>query len=456
MNKLLAIIKREYLERVRSKFFIIMTLLTPLIMVALGILPTLFLTLKTGGPTRLAVVDLTPEAKLFASVRDSLLKERKDDKAKDEAAKPDVNANQAERLEKSGQAPVAQFDVRQEALDGRDENTIKQALNARIASGDLDAYIVLRPGLLVDPPSEGAEFFGKNINDIFVTQQVERAVKDALRQQRLSGLGVDAKKLEAATAQVKVANFPVNERGEVGKQDSGAGFWGVFFLGLMLYITIISYGMAVLTAVIDEKGTRISEILFSSVNSFTLMMGKLLGVSLVGLTQYLAWALMFAVFSLFGVNMLSARGVDMSNMPHFPASLIFYLILYFLIGYFIYAGLYALIGSMVTTMQEGQQVSMPLTYLLIIGFLVSFSVIRNPDSQLAVVLSMIPLFSPIIMPLRIVSHAPPLWQMALSLGLGFASVVGVVWLAARVYRVGMLMYGKKATIPEVARWIRQQ
>ncbi len=434
MNKLLAVIKREYLERVRSKFFIIMTLLTPLIMVALGIVPTLLLTLKTGGPTRLAVVDFTPEAKLFAGVRDSLLTERKTDKGK----------------------AVAQFDIRQEAADGRDEKAIKQALNARIAGNDLDGYVVLQPGLLAGKAEEKAEFFGRNVNDIIVKAQIERAINDAVRGQRLGVLGVDADKLEAASAKVDVANFPVNEKGETGKEDSGAGFWGVFFLGLILYITIISYGMAVLTAVIEEKGTRISEILFSSVNSFTLMMGKLIGVSLVGLTQYLSWALMFVLFSLFGVNMLAARGVDLSAMPHFPLSLLLYLVLYFLIGYFIYAGLYALIGAMVTTMQEGQQFSMPLTYLLVIGFMVSFSIIRNPDSQLAVVLSMIPLFSPIIMPLRIASHMPPMWQLLLSLVIGFSSVIGVVWLTARVYRIGMLMYGKKATIPEVARWIRQQ
>jgi ABC-2 type transport system permease protein len=447
MNKLLAVIKREYLERARSKFFIIMTLLTPLIMAAFAVLPTLFLTLKTGGPTRLAIADLTPETKLYAPVRESLLKAKfgEDEDKKDAPAE----------VQQAGKVLGAQFDVRQEMAEGRNAEALKQALNARIAAGELDAYVILPAGLLQEDSPEKAEFFGRNVNDFIINAQLERAVNDSLRGQRLGALGMDAKKIEAASQKVEVAKFPVSEKGEIGKKDDGGGFWGAFFIGLLIYMTIITYGMSAMTAVIDEKGTRISEILFSSVNSFTLMMGKLLGVSLVGLTQYIVWALMYVLFTAFGLSMMAARGFKLSSLPSYKLSVLIYLVLYFLIGYFIYAGLYILIGAMVTTTQEGQQVSMPLTYTLIIGFMVSFAIIRNPDSQLAVILSMIPLFSPIIMPLRIAANMPPLWQMLLSLTIGFASVVGVVWLAARVYRVGMLMYGKKATIPEVARWIRQ-
>jgi ABC-2 type transport system permease protein len=124
-------------------------------------------------------------------------------------------------------------------------------------------------------------------------------------------------------------------------------------------------------------------------------------------------------------------------------------------GYFIYATLYALVGSMVTTSQEGGQVAMPVLFMLIIGFYLSFNIIRNPSSPLAFWTSMIPFFSPITMLVRIVSQTPPFWQIALSLVIGFATVVGLMWLAARIYRIGMLMYGKRATIPEVMRWVRQ-
>ncbi len=454
MSKLLAIIKREYVERVRSKWFIIGTLLAPLIMAGFTILPGFFLTFKTGGPTRLAIVDLTPDAKLYPAVNAALAKESADDDAKepkDNATPQTIGPNQSAQATAGG----GQFEVRQEIANGRDETALKHDLNTLIAGGMLDGYVILLPNILAANEEEArVEYFGRNVNDVIARDRIKSAVNGAVRAQRLTLLGVDEKKVGAASRAVGITAYPVNEKGEIGKKDSGEGFFAVFFLSLLIYMTIIMYGNSIMSAVIDEKGTRISEILFSSVRSFTLMMGKLVGVSLVGLTQYIVWGLMFLVFSLFGVGMLMTRGIEV-KLPNIALSLFIYLTLYFLVGYFIYASLYALVGSMVTTSQEGQQMAMPVTYTLVIGFMVSFSVIRNPDSPLAFWLSMVPLFSPIVMPLRLVSHTPPLWQLLLSLSIGFISVIGVVWLAARVYRVGMLMYGKKASIPEVARWIRQ-
>jgi ABC-2 type transport system permease protein len=239
-----------------------------------------------------------------------------------------------------------------------------------------------------------------------------------------------------------------------GQEDSGGGFVFVFIIGFMIYITIIMYGQVILAAVVEEKETRIAEMLFSSVRSFSLLMGKLIGVSLVALTQYAIWALAFGAFAVFGVGALSARGLAVS-LPHIPPSFIVYFFLFFLLGYFIYATLYALVGAMVTTTQEGGQVAMPVLFLLIIGFYFAFPVIRSPGSQLAFWASMIPFFSPITMIVRIVTQTPPAWQIALSLAIGYATVVLLMWIAARIYRVGMLMYGKRATIPEVLRWVRQ-
>ena len=152
--------------------------------------------------------------------------------------------------------------------------------------------------------------------------------------------------------------------------------------------------------------------------------------------------------------MLAASGWPV-NLPHIPPTLVVYLFLFFLLGYFLYATIYALVGSMVTTTQEGGQLSLPVIFMLMMAFYMAFPVIRAPDSSFAFWLSMIPFFSPIIMLVRIVTQQPPLWQIALSLFIGLMTIVGLVWLAARVYRTGMLMYGKRATIPEVIRWIRQ-
>ncbi len=152
--------------------------------------------------------------------------------------------------------------------------------------------------------------------------------------------------------------------------------------------------------------------------------------------------------------MLAAQGVPIS-LPHIPAMMFVYFVLYFLLGYFLYATIYALVGSMVTTTQEGGQLALPIVLLLVAGFYLAFPVIRSPNSSLAFWASMFPFFAPITMLVRIVTETPPVWQIALSLAIGFATVVGLIWLASRIYRVGMLMYGKRATIPEVLRWVRQ-
>ena len=151
---------------------------------------------------------------------------------------------------------------------------------------------------------------------------------------------------------------------------------------------------------------------------------------------------------------MAARGSSFT-LPSITASLIIYLFLFFLLGYFLYATLYALIGAMVTTTQEGGQVSMPILFLLIIGFFLSFTVIRSPNSAFSFWVSMVPFFAPITMIVRIATETPPFWQIALSLIIGFGTVVVLIWLAARIYRVGMLMYGKRASIPEMLRWVRQ-
>jgi ABC-2 type transport system permease protein len=228
----------------------------------------------------------------------------------------------------------------------------------------------------------------------------------------------------------------------------------VFTFGMLIYISVLMYGQIVLGAVIEEKETRIAEILFSSMRSFPLMMGKLIGVSLVALTQLGIWALAFLLFSAFGVGMMAARGIPVS-LPHIPPIVFVCFALYFLLGYFLYATIYALVGSMVTTTQEGGQLALPVVLMLVAGFYFVVPILRSPNSSLAFWASMFPFLAPMTMMVRITTETPPMWQIALSLAIGFATVIGLIWLAARIYRVGMLMYGKKASIPEVWRWVRQ-
>jgi ABC-2 type transport system permease protein len=222
-----------------------------------------------------------------------------------------------------------------------------------------------------------------------------------------------------------------------------------------MYLAILMYGQIILGAVIEEKETRIAEILFSSVKPFTLMMGKLVGVSLVALTQLAIWGTAFSVFALYGVNLLASRGMKMGSIPGIPFAHYIYFALFFLLGYFIYATIYALVGSMVTTTQEGGQLAMPIILILVVSFYLFLPVSRSPDSSFSFWVSMIPFSAPVAMLVRIVTQTPPFWQIALSLFIGFGTVVSIMWVASRIYRVGMLMYGKRASIPEALRWARQ-
>ncbi|HYH86382.1 MAG TPA: ABC transporter permease [Pyrinomonadaceae bacterium] len=448
MKKFWAVVKREYVQRVRSKMFIIVTLGAPLMFALFTVVPILISGIRAGGPVRIAVADET--GRMYGRVRDSLTGARDDDDEED-AAESATRAGKdgGGRFEQAANAGEQGFAVEQVALDGRTREDVTRQLNERVKKEELDGYIILPKDIM----SSGEVFYyARNVGDVFTRGQVRNRLTTAVRDERLDARGITRETMRDINQPVKFRASKAG--GGVEGEDKGEGFFLVFGVGFVIYLTILMYGQVVLGAVIEEKETRIAEILFSSIRSFPLMMGKLIGVSLVAVTQFAIWGLAFAAFTLYGVARLADSGVNI-KFPNLPPSLFAYVILFFLLGYFIYATIYALVGSMVTTAQEGGQLAMPIIMVLVIAFYLVFPVIRSPDSPFAFWVSMVPFFSPITMLVRIVTQTPPFWQIALSLGIGFATVALLVWLAARVYRVGMLMYGKRATIPEVLKWVRQ-
>jgi ABC-2 type transport system permease protein len=451
MTKLLAIIKREYLQRVRSKTFIFATVLGPLLTIGLMVLPALIFSIKTGEDTRLAILDQS--GKMYERVREAITRdpdEQLEMEASERIAASAGKATPEERMRKAQEMSRTSFileDARQ--AQGRSLEEIKQELSARVRRGELDAYIVLPTDVLA---SGRVEYYGRNVGDVVTKAQLEDRLNRAVIEERLAQAHIDKELVREMSRPLSMTTIKIGEKEE--EEDSGGAFFLVLTIGVFILMITIMYGQTILVAVIEEKETRMAEMLFSSVNSFPLMMGKLLGVSLVALTQYLIWTVAFSLFSLYGVGALAASGMDVS-LPGIHASLIVYLILFSLLGYFIYSTFYLLVGSMVTTAQEGGQVAVPVTFMLVAAYMLIFPVIRSPNSSFAFWISMVPFFSPIVMPVRIVSQTPPFWQIALSLLIGILTVILVIWLAARIYRVGMLMYGKRASIPEVWRWIRQ-
>jgi ABC-2 type transport system permease protein len=443
MKKLFAVIKREYIQRVRSKFFVIVTILGPIMMAAFTVVPGMMMMMRTGGPTRIAVVDQTGNT--YAALASEL--EGRDDRPKPGATRfvptePAVGPGASqERMKQAARAAQNNMALQQVPVENRTLPDIRRQLESKIQNREIDGYVILPPDLL---KGGTPEYRARNTADLFTKESIQNAIGKVVKNQRLVEAGAKPEDIERASEPVNLKSI-----GEAGEEKYGeAGFFLSFGMGMWIYVSVLLYGQLVLGAVVEEKETRIAEILFSSMRSFPLMMGKLIGVSLVGLTQMGIWALTFM-----GLSVWAAGGSI--KLPQIPPIVFVYLLLFFLMGFFIYSTVYAVVGSMVTTTQEGGQLAMPIVLMLIAGFFLSFNIIRNPNSPLAFWASMFPFFAPITMLVRIVTETPPLWQILLSLAIGFATATGLIWLASRIYRVGMLMYGKKATIPEVIRWVRQ-
>jgi ABC-2 type transport system permease protein len=446
MNKFRAVVKREYVQRVRSRMFVIVTIGAPLMFALFTVVPVLIAGIRAGGPTRVAVLD--ESGRVSARIHDSLKSAPAgrglDDEEEDAPARSALNQNANARMEQMAKTAGASYEVEEVAPAGRGLSELKAQLDERVRRDELDAYLVLPADVL---ERGEVEYHARNIGDVYTRGHIQGAVVRAVRDARLDARGVNAEVMRAVNQPV---TLKATKAGGGGEEDKGQGFFLVFGVGFIIYLTILMYGQVVLGAVIEEKETRIAEILFSSIRPFTLMSGKLVGVSLVALTQFAIWGLAFA-----GLGAYFAALSGGLALPQIPPWVYAYVVLFFLMGYFIYATLYALVGSMVTTSQEGGQLAMPIIMLLVVGFYLAFPVIRSPNSSFAVWVSLVPFFAPITMLIRIVSAEPPVWQIALSLALGFATVAVMLWLAGRVYRVGMLMYGKRATIPEVLKWVRQ-
>jgi ABC-2 type transport system permease protein len=423
--------------------FIVTTILLPLMMSLFGIVPALVLSINAGGASRIAVVDQT--GKLYSRFQSALVEE---EGIETSSGMPNPARNlpgvNPPRTDLPSEVAISNVSAPSRSID-----ELKSELDQQLRNKEIDGYLLIPPDII-----EGgkARFFRGNSSDFFISRRLRNALTRTVREQRLIEAHVDPSIVRELDQPVDLVATRVSTTGEV--RDSAAGLAFVFGIGLIMYISVLLYGQVVLGAVIEEKETRIAEILFSSAKPFTLMIGKLVGVSFVALTQLAIWGIAVASLGAYGISVLASRGMP-ATIPRLPVVFYIYFVLFFLLGYYVYSTLYALVGSIVTTAQEGGQLAMPIILLLAVGFYLFLPVSRNPDSTFAFWVSLIPFFAPITMMMRIVTQTPPLWQIALSLGIGFSTILLFTWLSSKIYRIGMLMYGKRATIPEIVRWLKE-
>jgi ABC-2 type transport system permease protein len=419
MNKTLLVIKREYLERVRSKWFLIGTLLAPLLMSSFVVVPVLVAKFSSSK-LAVAIVDSANDTALCSAIETKL----------------------KEKSEKE------RFAVRQEsAADPVALEQLQKRLAAEVEEGPLQGYVLIGP----ETVKEGkAEYFARNVTDFDTNRQIRNAVTAAVVERRLSLAGMDAARIAELSKPVDLKRNKILSGG-TNKEDSGQNFFLSVILMTIIYTMTIVYGTVVMRGVVEEKQTRIVEVIISSMSPMELMFGKVIGIGLVGLTQFIIWGLFAMILPTALGTMAVAAG---ASLPDIPISLLIYFVLYFILGYFLYSTLYAMVGSLASSEQDTNQLQMPVTMLVVVPMLLWTVILRDPNSNAAVVLSLFPFFAPILMFLRITIQTPPFWQIALSIVLMLVAILACSWVAGKIYRVGILMYGKRPTLPELVKWLR--
>ena len=420
MRKVWLIIKREYLTRVKTKGFVIGTLIVPLLGIAFGLLVTFLVSHQPIQNLRLAIVDNS--GGLAASVTRGL-------NGKLENGKPEFT--------------VLESIERPASLDSAAEG-----FRNRINAGTLDAYLVIPSDL-----NRPAELHTKNPGNFALIAPLTVAVNQAVIEARLNARGVHLDDVGEIVRSERLQLIKVSKSGESVERGQTIGV--AVGLVILLYTSLLMYGILTMRSVLEEKTTRTMEVLISAVLPFELLAGKILGVAAVAFTQFLIWTASLALLLSYGA-FLAAMVNPGSSFPgvHLPVSLLICVLVYFCGGYFLYSAMFAAVGAACSSEQEAAQLQWlamaPLVFCMVIYSLV----LTNPSSTTSVVLSEIPFFSPVLMTLRISLQTPPFWQIALSMGLLSLTTVGVIYGSARIYRVGILMYGKRPTLPELLRWLR--
>ena len=430
MRSLKLIIQREYLARVRNKTFIIMTFLSPIILVGMF---ALIAYLSMLNSSEQHIIGFHDETGLF-------LKEFQDDENLQYLNFSDKSLDEAKKI------------VR--------ENEYYGLIHIPSADNNYDL-------------TGKVQFFGEESPGLGTVQNIEKIISNKLQRNELIERGIDVAQIDSAktNVDVQIQNFSGETTSKM------ANYLRMFFggaAGYLLMMFIIIYGNMVMRSVIEEKTNRIIEIIVSSVKPIQLMLGKVIGTSLAGITQFTVWVILGGIlYTLaglyFGVDLMNSQPgqieveqlnvpevnqlvADVLNLPIF--SLVAYFLIYFLGGYFLYSAIYASIGAAVDSETDTQQFMLPVILPLMLGIYVGFfAVIENPHGTISTIFSMIPLTSPIVMLMRI-PFGVPWWEISLSILILLCTNTAVVWLAAKIYRVGILMYGKKASYKEIYKWLK--
>ncbi|MGC6490842.1 MAG: ABC transporter permease [Flavobacteriales bacterium] len=421
MNKLLLVIKREYLSRVRKKSFIIMTLLMPFLLTGIFVVPTI-LAFNNENQSEVAIID----------------------------------ENNFDQLQLQSNRSISfhylnDIDIKSKI------STLLNHYNFILHISKVDSLNAIENNIII---------YSKSQVSLSDRTYIENQIENNITVENLLNKGIDPKHIENAQSKVSIKTYVVDELGVNTEGNSEASYGIGMISGFLIYIFIFSYGTMVMRSVIEEKSNRIIEIIVSSIKPFQLMLGKIISIALVGLTQFLLWIILGLILLIVANTFISSgdpNAISNENTELFKQlnsiignlpldQLIISFVLYFLGGYLLYGSLFAAIGSASDQDTDSQQFILPITIPLVLSFILVQLVIDQPHSGLAYILSMIPFTSPIIMMARI-PFGVPVHEIILSISLLTLGFIFTTWLAAKIYRVGILMYGKKISYKELWKWI---
>lgn len=424
MHKVLMVIRREYMDRVKKKSFWIGTALFPLLLFGMFGIQFAAFWLQPAEQKIVLLVDAT--GKLHGPLSAAL-----DEKLKD--GRPE-------------------FVIRNEPADG-DLDAARRRLEPAVVAGK--AFGVLVVGNDLDS-KDNFRLYGKNVGNVVAIERLQRALRETVVGLRLerSELGLAREVLDRIVRPVELGTFQVSAEGEAKKKGFMQAWLGTMAFVMVLYMSLLLYGIAVMRGILEEKSSRVMEVLLGSLSPDQLMTGKILGIGCVGLTQMAIYAATAGVLRVYFGTKLAGGGEWASLLDAFSAAKMIYFVVFFVLGYFMFTALFAAIGAVCNTEQEAQNLQTPLVMCLVVPMLLAFFFVNNPDSTVALVASLIPLFTPMVMYMRISVLTPPFWQIALSIVLMLATTWLLFRGAAKVFRIGVLMYGKRPTIPEIWRWAR--
>jgi ABC-2 type transport system permease protein len=401
MHNIWLIAKREYTERIKTKGFLIATILIPLLMGG-GLFGVATLASKAKATSHIAVV----------------------------GSQPQVAADLKKELESGKDSQMT--------VDILPASTAHAVLDQQMANKQLDGYLVIVPATGQRPTFD---FTPRSTADIATSSAIEEALHHVLTREYLAAKGVSESETTALMEPVTLNVISGNGK----RGDSKTGFYVAYTLFLLMYMVVLLYGMNVARSIIEEKTSRVFEVLLATITPDELLAGKILGVGAVGLTQVGIWLI---AAGLLAAQMGMASGVSLS-----VAQAVFFAV-YFALGYALYSSVAAALGAMTNSEQELQQLNMFMMIPLFFSLLMLQPIVTNPNSMLSRIVSQIPFCAPLLMNLRVSISMPQPWEIALSIGLILVTIYAVLWVSSRIYRVGILMYGKKPNLPEILRWLK--